>query len=129
MAILRKNKSLPKDVPFEKRDDIKKMSFFVTIVNHGQSAAVVKLFQNAGVSAQFIETGHGTADKKVLDILGIADNRKEVIFSIIKKEAIPEMKKELEAFFAVNKRNKGIGFSIDMTSIIGIKVYQFLANA
>lgn len=127
MAILKK-KVVQKDPLFEERKDIKKLCAFITIVNHGQSGPVVKIFQNGGVSTQFVETGYGTAEKQVLDILGIADNRKEIVISLVKQESLLDIKTELEAFFAANKRNRGIGFSIDMTSIIGVKVYQFLAN-
>ena len=62
------------------------------------------------------------------DILGIEDNGKEIIISLIPNERIEEAKNELEAFFKVNKRNRGIGFSIPMTSLIGMKVYQFLTD-
>lgn len=127
--MLKKKKEIPSFPPYEERSDLKKLSLYVTIVNHGQSGPIMKIFQNAGANAQFIQLGHGTAGRQVLDILGISDNRKEIVLSIIKQEALSEVKKELEAFFMINKRNKGVGFSIAMTSIIGVKVYQFLANA
>lgn len=118
-----------KQQSYEATNEIKKLSVFVTIVNHGLLGPVMKIMQNAGVSAQFVQTGSGTATDEVLDILGIEDRRKNVILSLISQENIPNLKSELSAFFAINKRNKGIGFSIPLTSIIGIKVYQFLANA
>lgn len=124
-----KKKEEVKEPPFEKRPDLKKLTLFVTIVNNGQSTPIIKLFENYGCSAQFIQSGEGTAGKQVMDILGITDNKKEVIMSIIKKETVPDIKKELEAYFQVSKRNRGIGFTIPLTSIIGVKVYQFLADS
>ena len=44
------------------------------------------------------------------------------------KVLFAKRKKELEAFFKVSKRNRGIGFSIPMTSLIGMKLYQFLVD-
>lgn len=114
--------------PFEETADLKKLCLFVTIVNNGLSSPIVKLFEHNGCSAQFIEHGEGTATRQVLDILGVEDTRKDVVFSFIKEESKEDIKQELEAFFAINKKNKGIAFSIPMTSVIGIKVYQFLAN-
>ena len=108
--------------------NIKKISMFITIVNRGQGNYVLKIFEQEGANAQFVQLGEGTAQKEVRDILGIEDNGKEIIISLIPNERIEEAKNELEAFFKVNKRNRGIGFSIPMTSIIGMKVYQFLTD-
>ena len=108
--------------------DFSKMAMFITIVNRGQGNYVTKLFENEGSNAQFIQYGEGTAKKEVRDILGIEDKTKEIIISLIKEEKIESAKKELEAFFKVSKRNRGVGFSIPMTSLIGMKVYQFLAD-
>lgn len=127
MAILKKNKE-KKTAKVPQTEEFKKLSLYVTIVNKGQSTPVLKIFERAGVTTQFIQIGRGTAQKQVLDILGIADNSKELVFSFIKKESIPDAKTELEAFFAANRKNRGIGFSIPLTSLIGRKVYQFLAN-
>lgn len=108
--------------------NIKKISMFITIVNRGQGNYVLKIFEQEGANAQFVQLGEGTAQKEVRDILGIEDNGKEIIISLIPNERIEDAKNELEAFFKVNKRNRGIGFSIPMTSIIGMKVYQFLTD-
>lgn len=121
-------KQEPVKASYEETNDIKKLSVYVAIVNRGQGDAVTSLFQKNGSSAQFVILGNGTANKNVLDILGIEDNQKEVVLALIKRELIPDAKRELEAFFAASKRNKGIGFSIEMTSIIGVKLYRFLAN-
>ena len=134
MAVFKKiGKTIKKTLVSEKKNedaqpDIKKLSVFVTIVNRGQSGFVLKLFESEGANAQFVQHGEGTAKEEIREILGIDDNTKEIIFSIIKNEKIESAKKELQAFFKVSKRNRGIGFSIPMTSIIGMKVYQFLTD-
>ena len=107
----------------------KKLSMFVTIVNKGQGNFVLKLFESEGANAQFVQHGEGTAQKEIRDILGIEDKSKEIIISLIPNDKIPSARKELEAFFKVSKRNRGIGFSIPMTSIIGMRIYQFLCDS
>ena len=109
--------------------EVKKLSMFVTIVNKGQGNYILKLFESEGSNAQFVQHGQGTARKEIRDILGIEDNSKEIIISLIRDEQIEEIKTELEAFFKISKRNRGIGFSIPMTSLIGMKVYQFLTDS
>ena len=108
--------------------NLKKISMFITIVNRGQGNYVLKIFEQEGANAQFVQLGEGTAQKEVRDILGLDDNEKEIIISLITNECIESVKRELEAFFKINKRNRGIGFSIPMTSLIGMKVYQFLID-
>ena len=108
--------------------DIKKLSMFITIVNRGQGNFVLKLFESEGANAQFVQYGEGTAQKEIRDILGIEDNSKEIIISLISQDKIDSAKRELEAFFKVSKRNRGIGFSIPITSLIGMKFYQFLVD-
>ena len=132
MGLFRRKKEtqeLKKVAPrYETREDIKKLSLYITIVDKGNSTAIVKLFERIGVSAQFIEMGQGTAIKEIREILGIEDNTKEVIYSFIKQESVNEATKELEAFFMISKRNRGIGFSVPLTSIIGVRVFEFLSN-
>ena len=123
MALFKKK---PETVEKPKVEVNEKLSIFITVVPKGQGHAVTKLFYLGGSNAQYIELGEGTAVKEIRDILGIEDNSKEIIFSIIPNSRIDNMKKELEAFFLASNKNKGIGFSIPMTSLIGMKVYQFL---
>lgn len=128
MALKRK-KVVDKNLPFEETAEIKKLSLFVTIINYGQANSIIALMEKFGANAQYVETGSGTAEKEVLDLLGINDNSKEIIFSLVKDEKIEDIKKELEAYFMMAKRNRGVGFAIPFTSLIGVKVYQFLANS
>ena len=114
---------------FEKTNEIKKLCLYVTIVNKGQANAVTSLFQRIGSSLQYVEVGNGTANKNVLDILGIEDNAKEIVFAVIKEELVKDAARELEAFFMANKKNKGIGFKVDLTSMIGVKLYRFLTDS
>lgn len=128
MAIITKRKTPAKPPKFQENPNIKKLSIFVTIVNHGQANAVMKIFQRYEVAAQFVQRGQGTASKDILGILGIEDTGKDIIISIIKQENIPEVKPELEAYFIASKSNKGIGMAIPMNSIIGVTLYKFLTN-
>lgn len=128
MKIFNRNKIDNASKRKKKAIDTKKLLLFITIVNRGQGNFVLKLFESEGANAQFVQYGEGTAQKEIRDILGIEDNSKEVIISLISEDKIESAKKELEAFFKIRKRNRGIGFSIPMTSLIGMKLYQFLVD-
>lgn len=126
--IFKKKPAKKEPAKFEDTKNLEKLSIFVTIVGPGQAEAICKIFKVGGSSAQFIQRGQGTATKQLRDILGIEDNSKDIIISLVKKSSIPNFKKELRAFFAASSKNRGIGFSIPMTSIAGVTVYKFLAN-
>lgn len=115
-------------LPFDKTNEIKSLVAYFAIVNQGNANAVIEIFKKAGSTFQAIQIGQGTATKQIRDILGIEDNRKEIVISIIKEEKVNEAKTELEAYFAASKRNKGIGFSVSLTGLMGVRMYQFLAN-
>lgn len=129
MGLFKKTKKENTEIKSDvSKSDIKKLSMFITIVNRGQGNFVLKLFESEGANAQFVQYGEGTAQKEIRDILGIEDNSKEIIISLISQDKIDSAKRELEAFFKVSKRNRGIGFSIPMTSLIGMTFYQFLVD-
>lgn len=113
---------------FEDRSDIKKLVLYTIIVNYGQGDNILRILKNNKSSAQFVRVGEGTATRQVLDILNIEDNRKEIIHSIVSEEAVPEIKRELEAYFAISKRNTGIAYTMPLTTIVGVKMYKFFTQ-
>lgn len=114
--------------PFENRSDLKKVAFYMIIVNFGQGDNIIRLLKNNHSSAQFIQMGEGTASKQIRSILAIEENRKEIIYSLIREEYVPEIKRELEAYFAASKKNAGVAFTINLDSIVGVKIYKFLTQ-
>lgn len=114
--------------PYDKDHEITPVLAYFVIVDFGNSNAIVDIFRRAGCTASFISMGNGTASQTVRDILGIEDNRKEIIVSMINEDKLPEALVELSAYFVASKRNKGIGFSIKLTGVAGVRMYQFLAN-
>lgn len=126
--LLNKKKENSKTAFDNKSNNKKKLLLFVTIVSHGHGDEIVELLKNLKVSAQFVQRAHGTASSTITDMLGFEDNGKDVVLSIVKKEDISLIKKDIARYFDSSKRNKGVAFSISMTSIVGIAAYRFLAN-
>ena len=114
--------------PFENRPNLKKLVFYTIIVNYGQGDNILRILKNNNSSSQYIKVGEGTATKQILDILNIEDNRKEIVYSLVSEDAVPDIKRELEAYFAASKRNKGIAFTLDLSTVVGVKVYKFLTQ-
>lgn len=116
------------ETSFSERKDLKKLSLYFVIVNRGQAQAVTKLMDTIGISCEFVQRGTGTATRQVRDILGIEDNDKDIIYAIVAEDKIPEISREMSAYFASSKRTRGIGFSVPMESIISVRMYSFLAD-
>lgn len=129
MGLLKKKEKEMKELPSLNNIVQKKLSLFITIVNRGQASPILHLFERGGSSAQFVQSGEGTAQKEIYDILGLEDNQKDVVLSFVSEEKIHDLIIELEAYFAGSKHNKGISLTIPLASIIGVRVYQFLADA
>ena len=130
--VLKKNKK--KEAPkkenpaFETRDDIKKLFLYTVIVPRGQGENIIRIFKANKSSAQFVQYGEGTASNAIRDILGSEDTNKDIVYSLIREDAIPDVKKELDVYFVASKRNRGIAYTIALTSIVGVKLYKFFTQ-
>lgn len=106
----------------------KKLLLFITIVTSGHGSHITRMFEKVGVSAQFVQSGEGTATKEINNLLGVEDVDKDIVISFITEDKIPLIRQDLSEYFSSNKRNRGIGMAIQLSSVIGVRVYQFLAN-
>ncbi|MBQ7333581.1 MAG: hypothetical protein IJW38_04445 [Clostridia bacterium] len=106
----------------------KKLQLLVTVVNRKKAEFYADFLQNFEVNMQLSFAAEGTANTEMLNLLGLSDSEKSVIFSIIKEEKAPLALAALEEKFATIKNGKGIAYTIPMTGVIGVAIYQFLAN-
>ena len=72
--------------------------------------------------------GRGTANSEMINILGIVEQDKSVIITFIQEEKIKEALDTLSDKFNKVKNGKGIAYTIPLDSIIGVAMYQLLAN-
>ena len=86
------------------------------------------LLEQYEVNMQTRVLGRGTADSEMLNLLGLAETEKVVIFSVIKEEKEKEILETLSEKFDRVKNGKGIAYTISMKSVIGVSIYKFLSN-
>ncbi|MGM9874225.1 MAG: hypothetical protein ACI31G_04945 [Bacilli bacterium] len=113
---------------YEDRSDIKPLSFYIAIVPRGEGNSITKLFNSLGSILTFSQIGLGTASKDVYDILGIENNKKDIVFTLCRKEDLPLYKVELEAYFKMDDSSKGIGFSVDLKAISSVTAYRIFSK-
>jgi len=106
----------------------KKLQLLVTVVNRKKAEFYTDFLQEFDVNMQLSFAAEGTANTEMLNLLGLSESEKSVIFSIITEEKAPLALAALEEKFATIKNGKGIAYTIPMTGTIGVAIYQFLAN-
>lgn len=105
-----------------------KMQLLFTVVNRNKTEFYIDLLGNFEVNMQMVLLGHGTAEKKHLELLGLTDSDKAVIVSFIRRDRVKDALFSLEEKFKTVKGGKGIAFTVPMKSTIGVAIYQFLSN-
>ncbi len=105
-----------------------KLELMITVVNRTKSELFADIIQSFDVNMQFIALGEGTADAKMLNLLGLASSEKAIIFSVIRSDKASAALKKIEKTFNTVKNAKGIAYTVPMSSVIGVSVFGFLSN-
>lgn len=105
-----------------------RLKMLITIVPRAKTEYFMDLIQSFGVNMQVCFNGRGTAGSDILALMGLEENEKRVIFSTIREDMAPKALSVLEEKFATIKNAKGIAMTVPLTGLIGVSIYQFLAD-
>lgn len=105
-----------------------RLEMLITIVDKKKADFYADLIQSFQVNMQIIAAARGTAEEKMLELLGLSKNEKSVIFSMVREDQLDEIVGALEERFASVKGGKGIAVSVPLSSIMGASAYGFLSN-
>ena len=105
-----------------------RLEMLITIVDRKKADFYADLLQTFGINLQVVANATGTAEKKMMDILGIANNEKAVIFSMVREDRLDEIEAVLEEKYRTIKGGKGVSISIPLSSIMGATAFGFLSN-
>ena len=108
--------------------NVRKLKLLVTIVDRSKTLFYVDLLEQFEVNVQMVLYGKGTADSHMRDLLGIGETDKSVIISYIREDKVKEALETLSEKFVKVKNGKGIAYTVDMDSLIGVSTYQMLSN-
>lgn len=106
----------------------KKLKILVTIVDRKRADYYKIFLENYKVNFQTIMYARGTAPSDVMKYLGLIGNDKAFIISVVQEDKIKEILSKYEDELFKTKINKGIAFTVPIKSMIGVYLYQFLAN-
>ena len=105
-----------------------RLKLLMTIVARKKADYYTDLIQSFDVNMQMVVLAEGTANAKILGLLGLLDNEKAVIFGVIQEDKIPDAMSALEEKFQTIRDGKGIACTMPLTSVIGTLIYRFLSN-
>ena len=126
-ALPRKNGRGKKAAP-KKEIAPQKLKLLITIVPRNKGEFYTDLLQSFEVNLQYSVVGGGTAGSDLLHLMGVENNEKRVIFSLIREDQATAAMAALNEKFATIRNGKGIAMTVPLTGVIGVSVYQFLCN-
>ncbi len=106
----------------------KKLKILVSIIDRRKVDFYISALEGFEVNMQTIFYGMGTAPTNIQAFLGLSNTEKAVILSVVKAERVPEILAAYEDKYFKTKNGKGVAFTIPIKSIIGVQLYQMLAN-
>ena len=105
-----------------------RLKLLMTIIPRKKAEYYTDLIQSFEVNMQLVALAEGTAPASMMGFLGLLDNEKAVIFSVIQESKLSDALNTLEEKFQSIKDGKGIAFTVPLTSVIGKLIYGFLSN-
>ena len=105
-----------------------KMQLLFTVVNRSKTEFFVDFLYSFDINMQMVLSAQGTASSEIVSLLGLTDNEKSVILSVVRRDKAKEALDALEEKFKTVKGGKGIAYTVPMSSTIGVAIYQFLCN-
>ncbi len=117
-----------KFVPFEKTHELKRVKLFIIVINEGQADGVVGRLHDLGCACSIIMNASGTAKKEMYNLIGLDSPKKQLILALVSEQDIDKIKTLLDARFKISNAAKGIAFSLNINSVIGVAIYKFLTN-
>lgn len=104
-----------------------KLKLLFTIVNRSKGEFYADTILQFDANMQLGMAAQGTAKSEMLELLGLSDNAKTVIISVLREDKVDLALEMLEKKFKTVKNGKGIAFTVPMDSVIGVTLYQFFS--
>lgn len=129
MPLLKKEKSNKNNnLPYEKQEKLTSLILYVIIVNRGQGHYYLDELNKLGVSFSSLIYGYSNPPEEIIALFGNLETKKDLIFTIFRKELLPHVRDLIQKRFIISKQAKGVAFGIPIDSVAGVIIYKFLAD-
>ena len=93
------------------------IKFVITIVDQEYEDEIKNVYKKCDIKSAIFAYGKGTASTEILDILGLCENQKIVIFSLLDDEKVDTLTHKLSSSFEISKKGRGVSFVINISGI------------
>lgn len=104
------------------------LKLLITIVDRDKGQLAVDIMLKEGVLFHRIALGRGTAKTEILDLLGIGDPAKDIIFSVFPAGKTHRAMHRLKKTLQFDNPGHGIAFTIPITSVAGLRTIKHLCG-
>lgn len=106
----------------------KKLKILVTICERAKASFYKDVLEGYDVNLQAVIYGKGTAPSDIVSYLGLGDDGKAIVLSVVQENRIKDILAAYEDKYFKTKNGKGIAFTVPISSVIGVMLYQFLTT-
>lgn len=96
---------------------VEPIKLIVFIVNRGMGETITAMCLAHRVAMHLTMRGHGTADSKILDYLGLGETEKDVVLAAVPASAKELFMQEVSDALQLEKPGHGIAFAIPLSSL------------
>ena len=107
---------------------VKPLKCLFVIVNQYQGNYYINQFKELGASCAFLSYGKGTATDDLKHILGIGEDKKDIVICLVRADEIDKYLDVCKERFKVSSVAKGIAFAVPVDSMISVFAYKFVSN-
>ena len=122
------NKPKENKKTYDKEFEVEPLRLLVIIVNRYQVDFYINKLSEHGVAASFLCNGSGTATREIYNMLGVGEIKKDVIFSLVRKDKVQEVFEFIQDKFKVSNNAKGVAVTIPIDAISGVLLYRFFTD-
>ena len=105
-----------------------KLVLLVTVVPKGKGTFFADFIKTFDSNLQVSIVGTGTAETNLVEFLGLKDNKRSIVFSVLREDKVNECMEALQDRFHTVNNDTGISFAVPLSSVIGKLSYGFLSN-
>ena len=105
-----------------------KLELLIAIVNAPKVRYYSNLIQSSEANMQLVVQASGTSEKAIMNYLGLNQDTRQAIFSVVREDKIKDLLELLDEKFSTVKDGGGIAVTIPLASVIGALTYGFLSN-
>lgn len=102
------------------------LKMLITVVDRNKGQLAIDQLLQEGVLFHRIVLGRGTAQTEILDLLGLGETAKDIVFSVLPQARTPRAMHKLKKTLQIDNPGHGIAFTIPISSIGGQRALSML---